>query len=298
MRQNRGLGIRDLVRLNHDMDLTTGLHGIGALDAVMRISDLLELLKALDVILGGLATGARTGCRNGIAGLNENCKNGIRVDVAVMGLDSMDDNGLLAVTTGKIGADDGMGTLDIMVDGLSEVMKQTGTLGGHDVDTKLGGHDSAQLGNLERMLQDVLPEGGTIAQSAQGSDDLRMQVMDPRIEGGLFARFANALVNEIGGLVVHLLDARRMDTAICDEVLQRNASGLATNRIEAGQHDRLGRIVDDEIDAGNLLERTDIAAFASDDATFEVIRGNMDRSDGDLSGMVGGATLDGEEMIS
>ena len=43
------------------MDLATSLHGIGTLDAVMGVGDLLELLKALDVVLGRLATG--TGAR-------------------------------------------------------------------------------------------------------------------------------------------------------------------------------------------------------------------------------------------
>ena len=59
--QNRGLGIGDLVRLNHDVDLATSLHGIGTLDAVMGVGDLLELLKTLDVVLSRLATG--TGAR-------------------------------------------------------------------------------------------------------------------------------------------------------------------------------------------------------------------------------------------
>lgn len=57
MSQDRGLSIGNLVRLNHDVDLATSLHGIGALDAIMGVGNLLELLQALDVVLGRFATG-------------------------------------------------------------------------------------------------------------------------------------------------------------------------------------------------------------------------------------------------
>ena len=47
----------------------------------------------------------------------------------------MNDNGLLAITAGKLGADDGMRTLDVVVDCLAQVVQQTGALGGHNVQT-------------------------------------------------------------------------------------------------------------------------------------------------------------------
>ena len=67
--QDRGLGIGDLVRLNHDVDLATSLHGIGTLDAFMGVGNLLELLKTLDVVLGRLATGTGARGGDGIGGL-------------------------------------------------------------------------------------------------------------------------------------------------------------------------------------------------------------------------------------
>ena len=60
-----------------------------------------------------------------------------------------------------------------------------------------------------------------------------MQVVDSRVESRLLARFANALVNVLFGFAEHLLDARRVDAAVCDEVLHRDAADFATNGVEA-----------------------------------------------------------------
>jgi hypothetical protein len=39
-------------------------------------------------------------------------------------------------------------------------------------------------------------------------------------------------------------------------------------RVERRQDHRLGRVVDDDVDAGDDLERADVAALAADDAPF------------------------------
>ena len=58
-----------------------------------------------------------------------------------MGLDSVDDLGALAEATGQIGADDGVAALDLVVDGLAEVVQKAGSLDGNGVEPELGGHD-------------------------------------------------------------------------------------------------------------------------------------------------------------
>ena len=141
----------------------------------------------------------------------------------MMGLDRVDDNGLLAISAGKLGANDSMRALNVVVDGLAQVVQKTGALGGHNIQTKLGGHHAAQVGNLKRVLQHVLTKRGAVAQSAQGLDNLGMQVVDTGIEGGLLAGLAHALLNQVCGLVIHLLDAGGVNTAVGNEVLKCNA---------------------------------------------------------------------------
>ena len=72
--------------------------------------------------------------------------------------------------------------------------------------------------------------------------------MDARIEGSLLSGLLHALLHELLCLRVHLLDARRMDAPVGDEVLERDACGLAANGIEARKDDGLGGVIDDERD--------------------------------------------------
>ena len=99
--------------------------------------------------------------------------------------------------------------------------------------------------------------------------------------------------------MIHLLDAGGVNAAVCNEVLKRHAGSLTTDRIEAREYDGLGSVVNHEVDAGHLLKGADVATLATDNATLEVIGGNMNGSDGDLGGMVGGATLNrqGENLL-
>ena len=121
------------------------------------------------------------------------------------------------------------------------------------------------------MTENVLAKRGAIAKGTEGLDDLGVQVVDAHIECRLLAGLADALLHKVGGLLVHLLNAGWVNAAVGDQVLKGDACGLATNRIEAGEDDGLRGVVNDEIDAGNLLERADVAAFASDDAALEVV---------------------------
>ncbi len=73
------------------------------------------------------------------------------------------------------------------------------------------------------------------------------------------------LVNEVGGLRVHLLDAGGVNAAVGNEVFHGNAANLATNGIEARNGNALRSIVDQQIHARKLLEAANIAALATDD---------------------------------
>ena len=148
MGKNRRLGIGHLARLNHDVKLTTSLHGIRALNSIMSVRDLLKFLEALDVILSRLATSARTSGGNSVGGLNKNIKDAARLDIGMMRLNGMDNLRSLAIATGKISTDYGMRALNLMVNGLTEVVQQTSALVRDGINAKLRSHDSAKLGNL------------------------------------------------------------------------------------------------------------------------------------------------------
>ena len=70
--------------------------------------------------------------------------------------------------------------------------------------------------------------------------------MDARVEGRLLTGLANALVDQVLGLLVELLDTGGMNATIGDEVLEGHASSLATDGVKARKDNGLRRIVNDE----------------------------------------------------
>ena len=73
----------------------------------------------------------------------------------------------------------------------------------------------------------------------------------------------------------------------CEQLLQRHARDLAPHAVEARQHDGVRRVVDDEVDAGEVLERADVAPLAADDAALHVVGRELDDGDGRLRGVAG-----------
>src|SRR5205085_9383850 len=94
-------------------------------------------------------------------------------------------------------------------------------------------------------------------------------------------------------LLHQLLDAGGVDASVLHEALERDAGDLAADGIEAGEDDRFGRVVDDEVDAGGQLQRADVAPFAADDAALHVLARQVDHRYGVLRDVVRGHALDG-----
>ena len=120
-----------------------------------------------------------------------------------------------------------------------------------------------------------------------------MEIVQAELEGDRRAFLAHRLVGLVLDLLDDFLDARRMDAAVGDQPLDRLLRDLAAVRIEAGEDDRAGRVVDDQIDAGGELERADVAPLAADDAALEIVARQIDDRDRRLDRVLGGAALDG-----
>src|SRR5947209_19540659 len=82
-----------------------------------------------------------------------------------------------------------------------------------------------------------------------------------------------------------------MDAAIGDELLEGEASDLTPNGIEAGDDDRVRRVVDDHVDAGSQLERANVAALAADEASLLLVVLQRHRGHSDLGRVLGGYPL-------
>src|SRR5215469_2985579 len=108
------------------------------------------------------------------------------------------------------------------------------------------------------------------------------------------AGFTDRLLNFLFGLADHFLDTARMDAAVRDEALETDARDLAPDWVVTGDNHRLGRVIDDDVDAGGRLDRADIAALEANDATLHLVVGERDHRNGALGDEFAGEALDGD----
>ncbi len=84
-----------------------------------------------------------------------------------------------------------------------------------------------------------------------------------------------------------------MDAPVLNQFLDTDPGNFAADGIETGQDDGLRRVVNDQIDACQLFDGTDIAAFTADDPALHFLVGKRDNGDGGLRYIVAGVALDG-----
>ncbi len=98
-----------------------------------------------------------------------------------------------------------------------------------------------------------------------------MQAMHARFNRSMIAVFHKTFVDILPRFLHQFFDAARMNTAVGNQLLQRNFSYLTPDRIEARQHHHLRGIVNQHLDAGRRFEHADVAPFPADDAAFDVV---------------------------
>ena len=81
------------------------------------------------------------------------------------------------------------------------------------------------------------------------------------------------------------------------ELLERHPRELAAHAVEAREHDRVRRVVDDEVDPGEVLQGADVAPLAADDPALHVVAGELDDRHRRLRRVARGEALhrDGED---
>jgi hypothetical protein len=160
------------------------------------------------------------------------------------------------------------------------------------------GDAPSSVGALDRVREDVLAVAGAVLQAPEHPHELDVEALDVGVQRRLLARLLDVAL-ELGlRLVVRLLDPCRMDATVLQEPLEREAGDLAPDAVEPGQDHGVGRVVDDEVDAGEMLEGADVAALAADDAALHVVGGELDDGDRGLGGVPRGQPLhhDGEDV--
>ena len=178
-----------------------------------------------------------------------------------------------------------------MVDGLADVVEQAAHLRDLDVATDLGRDDGREMARLDDVVEHVLPVAGPELEPPKQFDQVGGEARHAGLVRGRLAGLAHHEL-DLGARLRHdLLDPAGVDAPVGDELGQGHARDLAAHRVEPAEDDRLGGVVDDQVDASGLLEGADVAALTADDPALHLVVREVDDAHGVLGGVVGGHPL-------
>ena len=118
--------------------------------------------------------------------------------------------------------------------------------------------------------------------------------MDPGLEGSLFTRLLDDGVDFLAALLHRFFDVGGMYTAVGNQTLEGKTRNFASYRVEAGDRNGFGRIVDNKIHTRERFDGADVAAFTTDNAALHFIVGQIHRRNGRFGNLIGGTALNGE----
>ena len=102
--------------------------------------------------------------------------------------------------------------------------------------------------------------------------------MYTKVDSGAFTCLDNLFFHLLTHFGNHLFDACRVDTSVSNQLVQCQTGYFTANRVERRKNDSLGGIIYYDFNTGSSFESTDIAAFASDDASLDFVRFNVEYS--------------------
>jgi len=280
--------------MNEDAQFAARLHGKGFLDPRAAHGDFLEVLDAFEVGRHVFRPRARARGADGVRGTDEDAEGALGGHVVVVGGDGVHDGGAFSVALGQLGPDQGVGALHLVIDGLADVMQEPGAFGEADVQAQLGRHQTRQLRDFDRMVEDVLRIAVTEVEAAEELDQVGAQGRQAGLSHGFVAEAEDGLVHFLGDLRHNLLDARWMNPAVLNQPHHGLARNLAADGVKAREQNRARGVVNQDGHAGGGFEGADVASLAADDAAFEFIALEGDGGGGGLEGVFAGVSLDGE----
>ena len=118
-----------------------------------------------------------------------------------------------------------------------------------------------------------------------------MKTLESNLQHGGLALFLDSLEDFFAGLRDDLLDSGRMDPAVHDELVERDPRHLTADGIEAADNHGFRGVIDDQVDAGRLLEGPNVATLLADDAALQLVGRQGYNRDRNLRRLVGGDPL-------
>ncbi len=146
---------------------------------------------------------------------------------------------------------------------------------------------------FDTVSENVLAIRGTVIQATEQGVKLGVDTVKVGFKHDFFASFEEFFVHFFLGFNDDFLNAGGVDTSVLDEFFQANAGDFATNRVESGNHNHAGGIVDNNINAGSFFEGANVTPFTTNDPALHVVVWYIYGGNRAIAGMLSGKTLDG-----
>ena len=144
------------------------------------------------------------------------------------------------------------------------------------------------------MGQHVFAVAVPVLETTEQTDQLGVKSADSDFESGLFAGAPDSFVDVSDGAVDALLDAGGLDPSVFDELGKCQFRDFPANRVETGQGDNAGGVINDDVNAGSGFQSPDITSFAADETAFHLIIGQGNNRCGAFRHDVGSEPVYGE----
>src|SRR5882672_10731436 len=118
-----------------------------------------------------------------------------------------------------------------------------------------------------------------------------MKAVDAGLDRSLLPFFPDDTVDFLSRLDDNFFDASGVNPAVGNQFREGESGDLAPNGVETGNGNRIGSIVDDDVDAGRRLERPNVSTFAANNSTLHLFVGQGNNGDDDVGNLLGGASL-------
>ena len=178
-----------------------------------------------------------------------------------------------------------------MIDRFANVMQQSGPFGQRNIHAQFRRHHSGQMRNFNRMFQYVLAIAGTILQTAQQSDQFRVQTMDTRFKGCLFSGVLDPLFHFPLRFFDSFFNPCGMNAAITDQFFQGNPGDFPSNRIKTGDKDRFRGIVNNQINPGQRFQGPNVSALPANNSPFHFVVGQTHYRNSGFCSMISSTAL-------
>ena len=122
--------------------------------------------------------------------------------------------------------------------------------------------------------------------------------MNTKVYAGAFTCFKNLVIKLFLYLFYHLFNSCRVDSAVCNQLMQSKTRNFSAYRVKCREEDCLRSIIYHNLNSGGSLKGTDVSTLTANDSTLNLIIVYVEDGYGILNCNLRSGTLDSVDYYS